>query len=631
MTAAPPSKFADAMDRAADAAPAPLPLDVVNVVAYAVLAVALLGELSAVFVNVVARTFFETAFLWTDEIAKLALSTLAFVGGAVAFAEGHHSYVRVVLNLLRPPARRAFLVAADFVVLLLALVISYASIALLQTRWDELTPILQMPAASIVAPLTASMLLMVLYAAQRLLRRDRATVLRVGGAFAIGLALAAATRPYWLALFTGDGAVTAALVLFFVAIFGGLPIGFALLLSTMTFLWVADTVPMVALPQNMVDGTGNFVLLALPFFIFAGLIMERGGISLRLVRFVHALVGHLRGGLLHVMVLSMYLVSGLSGAKTADVAAVGSVMRDMLRKEGYDLNEGAAVLAASAAMGETVPPSIAMLVLGSITTLSMAALFVGGLIPAAVVAACLMALIYVRSRRAGAASRRAPLGRMVASGIAAILPLLMPVILFAGILLGVATPTEVSSFAVVYGLALSVLVYRELNLRTFMRTVLDSAVLAGMVLFILGAASGFSWVLTVAYLPQRLVDLLHSVNDNSALFMVGSIVLLVVIGSVLEGLPALIILAPLLLPIAGQIGLSELHYGIVLLIAMGVGAFLPPAGVGFYVACAIMRTDIEGASRAMVPYLVVLIIGLLIVAFVPWFTVFLPNAFNLGG
>ena len=281
-------------------------------------------------------------------------------------------------------------------------------------------------------------------------------------------------RPLWASLFAGDGAIAAALVLFFVTIFCALPIGFALILSTIAYLWIADTVPMVALPQNMVDGTGNFVLLALPFFILAGLVMERGGISLRLVQFVHALVGHFRGGLLHVMVMSMYLVSGLSGSKTADVAAVGSAMRDMLRKEGYDSAEGAAVLAASAAMGETVPPSIAMLVLGSVTTLSMAALFVGGVIPAAVVALCLMALIFVRAAR-GPSHPRAPLRVMAATGLRAILPLMMPVILFAGILLGVATPTEVSSFAVVYGLLLAGLVYRELDVGAFIRTVLDSA------------------------------------------------------------------------------------------------------------------------------------------------------------
>ena len=605
---------------------------IVNALANAVLAIALIGELGAVFANVISRSIFDTAFLWTDEIAKLALSTLAFIGGAVAYAQGHHTFVRVGLNALGPRLRDACLIASDFAVFLIAAVTGYASIFLIEIRWNELRPILQIPAAWIVMPLSASMVLLMLHAAERLLRAPRATVVSVGGIFAAMLTLAFATRPAWLPWFADDGAITAALVLFFVTIFGGLPIGFALLLSTTVYLWTADTVPMVALPQNMVDGTGNFVLLALPFFILAGLIMERGGISLRLVRFVHALVGHLPGGLLHVMVLSMYLVSGLSGSKTADVAAVGSVMRDMLKKEGYDVGEAAAVLAASAAMGETVPPSIAMLVLGSITTLSMAALFIGGIIPAAVVAACLMMLIWLRSRRATAhVLRRAPLRTVVASAIGAILPLLMPVILFAGILFGIATPTEVSSFAVVYGLILSFLVYRELDLATFLRTVLDSAMLAGMVLFILGAASGFSWALTVAYLPQRLVDLLHGIDNNTVLFLIGSIVLLIVVGSVLEGLPALIILAPLLLPVAGGIGLSELHYGIVLLIAMGIGAFLPPAGVGFYVACAIMRTDIEPASRAMIPYLVVLIIALLIVAFVPWFTVSLPHALNLGG
>jgi tripartite ATP-independent transporter DctM subunit len=229
-----------------------------------------------------------------------------------------------------------------------------------------------------------------------------------------------------------------------------------------------------------------------------------------------------------------------------------------------------------------------------------------------------------RSARAGARER-------LRTGAGAVLPLAMPVILFAGILLGIATPTEVSSFAVIYGLLLAFVVYRAFDSRIFLRTVIDSATLAGMVLFILAAASGFSWALTVAYLPQRLVELLNGAHNSTTVFLLGSIVLLIAVGSLLEGLPALIILAPLLLPIAGQIGLSELHYGIVLLIAMGIGAFLPPVGVGFYVACAIIRTDIEGASRKMVPYLLVLVVGLLIVAFVPWFTVFLPAAFGLGG
>ncbi|MBV8600398.1 MAG: TRAP transporter large permease subunit, partial [Candidatus Eremiobacteraeota bacterium] len=263
--------------------------------------------------------------------------------------------------------------------------------------------------------------------------------------------------------------------------------------------------------------------------------------------------------------------------------------------------------------------------------LSMAALFIGGLIPAAVIGVCLMILIYVRARLANVPrAARPPLGVLLRAAAGAILPLLMPVLLFGGILFGIATPTEVSSFAVIYGVVLAMIVYRELTPGALGRTIVDSASLTGMILFILAAASAFSWVLTVAQLPQRLVGVLHAVNDSVAIFLVGSVILLIVAGSLLEGLPALNVLAPLLIPIAGQIGVSQLHYGMVLIIAMGVGAFMPPAGVGFYVCCAIQRTSVEEAARAMIPYLVVLVVGLLIVTFVPWFTLSLPHAFGFA-
>jgi tripartite ATP-independent transporter DctM subunit len=410
----------------------------------------------------------------------------------------------------------------------------------------------------------------------------------------------------------------------------GVPVGFVLLLATASYLWVTDAPSLVSLPQSMVHGTGNYILLAVPFFIFTGLIMERGGISLRLVRFVETVVGHLRGGLLQVSVVSMYIVSGLSGSKPADVAAVGTVMRDRLR-DRHGAGEGAAVLAASAIMGETVPPSIAMLIVGSITQLSMAALFIGGIVPAAVMAACLMGLIYVRARRAGTpCAPRAPVRSMLRAGLIAVPALLMPVILLVGILAGIATPTEVATFAVLYGLGLAIGVYRAMSWRTLLRTALDTASLTGMLLFIFAASAGFSWSLTVAYVPQRLVALLHGMQNSTSIFMVASILLLVVAGVLLEGLPSLNVLAPLLLPIAGKIGVSELHYALVLIIAMGVGGFMPLAGVGFYVCCAIMQTGVEEASRAMVPYLIVILIGLLIVAFVPWFTLFLPHYFGFG-
>jgi tripartite ATP-independent transporter DctM subunit len=332
-----------------------------------------------------------------------------------------------------------------------------------------------------------------------------------------------------------------------------------------------------------------------------------------------------------VMVVSMYIVSGLSGSKAADVAAVGLVMRDMLRREGYSLEKATAVLASGAVMGETVPPSIPMLVLGAVTTISVGTLFIGGLIPAAVVGICLMALIYLQFRKSTLPRHpRASLPQLATATLRGLLPLLMPVILFGGILAGVATATEISSFAVVYGLVLACIVYRELGLRTFIRGLIDCASISGMVLFILGAASSFAWTLTVANLPHRLVSLLSGVHQSQWVFMLASIVLLIVTGLILEGLPALLILAPILLPIAGRIGISQLHYGIVLLIAMGIGAFMPPVGVGFYFACAVCETTIEKSSREMIPFVIVLCLGLIIVAFVPWFTLFLPAQLGLN-
>jgi len=278
------------------------------------------------------------------------------------------------------------------------------------------------------------MALLALYAANNLYRENRRITWGVGTAFIVVLLVTALTRDIWLPWLGGDAAIIVALTLFFIAIFAGVPVGFVLLLATAIYLWAADSASFVVLPQTMVNGTGNFILLAVPFFILAGLIMERGGISVRLVRFIYTLVGHWRGGLLQVTVASMYVVSGLSGSKPADVAAVGTVMRDQLR-ERHGAAEGAAVLAASAIMGETVPPSIAMLIVGSITSVSLAALFIGGLIPAAVMAFCLMMLIYVRARRAG--TPRVPsasFATMIRAGLDAVLPLLMPAMLLGGIL-----------------------------------------------------------------------------------------------------------------------------------------------------------------------------------------------------
>ena len=591
-----------------------------------ILGAALLGELAVVFASVVSRWLLESPLVWTDEAARMSLSTMAFLGGAFAYRRGEHAFIRTLIEMLSPGWQRVCQALVELLVLTVALTTGVTSIPFLIAQRDELTPVLQMRGSWFVLPLVVAMFVLMLTAIERLFRQHRPTILGVGTAFALLVLAVVLTRDVWRPWFAGEAALNLSLGLFFLAVLIGLPVAFALLLGALGYLYSAGTVPMAALAHTMVNGISNFVLLALPFFVLAAVVMNQGGISLRLVGFVQALVGHFRGGLLQVMVVSMYLVSGLSGAKSADVAAVGSVMREMLRRRGYSLEQAAAVLAASAAMGETVPPSVAMLVLGSVTTLSIGTLFIAGLIPAAVIALCLMALIYAQSWRSpGLRSPRASLREMAGAGLAGTLPLLMPVILLGGILFGVATPTEVSSFAVVYGLVLAGVIYRELGLRELVRGLVDCATVSGFILFILAAASSFAWTLTVARLPQRLIALLTGTHQSQWLFMVASIVLLIVAGTILEGLPALLILAPLLMPIAGQVGVNEIHYGIVLVIAMGIGAFMPPVGVGFYVTCAVCGTSIEKSARAMIPYLIVLCLGLLLVALVPWFTLFLPE------
>jgi tripartite ATP-independent transporter DctM subunit len=341
-----------------------------------------------------------------------------------------------------------------------------------------------------------------------------------------------------------------------------------------------------------------------------------------------ALVGRMRGGLLQVIVVTIYLIAGVSGSKVADVSAVGPVVRAELKRQGYREAEGAAVLAASAAMSETIPPSIAMLVLGSVTPISIGALFIAGLIPAAVIAVCLMTLIYVIARRRPPCVADTSLMSPLKTAPGAILPLIMPLAMVVSIKTGIATPTEASSLAVVYGVVLSAIIYRALSPLETINLALECASVAGMVLFVLASASSFAWVLTAANLPQELIALLSGLHQSPLIFMAGSVALLIMIGSLLEGLPALIILAPLLLPIAVGMGIDAVQYGIVLILAMGVGAFIPPIGIGFYVSASVVGSDLESAARAMLPYAGVLVLAVLLIAFVPAITLAVPGLFR---
>jgi tripartite ATP-independent transporter DctM subunit len=602
-------------------------LNAIDWIARGVVVAALIGEISVVLTDISIRSLFTLSLLWSDEASKLCLVTLAFIGGAVSYRARHHTAIGFVTRFLPERLRAAVAVAVDALILFVALTTLIVSFDLLAVAETSLMPMLQINAAWAVVPFTIGMTLIALFALERLAFEHRRAAVVVAVPVVAALVATVAAVGNWQLVALGNGsALGVMLILFFAAVLLGLPVAFSMLLGSLFFLEVTNSAPLVAAAQNTVDGTGNFVLLTLPFFIWAGLIMEKGGISVRLVRFASALVGHLRGGLLQVVVVTIYLVSGISGSKAADVVAVGSVLRRELRRQGYPPEQGAAVLSAAGAMSETIPPSIAMLVLGSVAPISIGTLFVAGLLPAAVIALFLMIAINLQARRLDLPrSPRATLAELLSAMGGAVLPLIMPVIMIVGIKGGYATPTEVSSVAVLYGLVLSAAIYRTIGWRAFFSIATECGLLAGMVLFIIAAAGSFAWTLTAANLPAALVESLHLMGDSPALFLIGSMVLLIVVGTLLEGLPALIILGPLLLPLANGLGIDSIHYAMVILLAMGIGIFIPPIGICFYISCAVAEADVEASAKTMLPYLAVLILGVLTVAFVPWFTHAVPH------
>src|SRR3984957_11681183 len=482
----------------------------------AILVIALVLQLAIVLVGIVSRFWFDESLLWADEGAKLFLSLTAFVGGALAFRAGHHTTVEFLTGKLSPRWKTSFAVGIDLLILVAAVVVGYVSLDLLSISATSNTPILQINAAWLILPLTVGLTLVALFVIERLVYAypPRAVIpAACVVVLLVGVVYASSAAP---SLHLGNGAALGVmLIAFLLAVLLGLPVSFAMLLGSLTFLLISGVAPLIAVAQNTFDGTSNYILLTLPFFIWAGLIMEKGGISLRLVRFAMTLVGHMRGGLLQVVVLTIYMVSGISGSKIADVVAVGSVLRRELQKQGYKAEQGAAVLASSAAMSETIPPSLAMLVLGSVAPISIGTLFIAGLLPAAVIALLLMVLNYVLSRRANIGSLpRATAAELLRASAGAVLPLVMPVIMVIGIRFGVATPTEVSAVAVLYGLVLAFVIYRAVGIKMLYDIAVESCLLAGMVLFIIAAAFSFAWTLPAANLPAKLAMTRHSLGDN---------------------------------------------------------------------------------------------------------------------
>jgi tripartite ATP-independent transporter DctM subunit len=409
-----------------------------------------------------------------------------------------------------------------------------------------------------------------------------------------------------------------------------LPIGFALALAALIFIWVEGTLPGVIFAQQMARGIDNFVLLAIPFFILVGYLMEANGMSVRLIELLQRAVGRMRGGLNVVMVTSMVLFSGISGSKMADVAAVGSVLIPAARRSRQNPGSAVALLAASAVMAETIPPCINLIILGFVANLSIGGLFVAGLLPAGLMALALIVVSIIFGKRLATTEEIEPQIAMSGLWSGAIASFGLIFMIFAGFKSGFATATEISAFAAMYAIVVGRLVFGELGFKTAAHSFVQAATRSGLVLFIVAAAQSLAFILTLQQVPHTVGEMMLSLSGmhGTWLFMLLSIAVLIVMGSVLEGAAALIIFGPLLLPVAVKLGIDPLHFGVVLVISMGLGLFAPPLGLGLYGACLIGNVPIEQTVKPIMGYLGLLLLCLLVIAFVPGISTTLPRIFG---
>ena len=590
-----------------------------------VAALLLAADLLVVIGSVLARFLFGAPVVWSDDVARALLLALVFFGAAAALARGENAGVTFFVDRLPPARRLAVAAASDAVVFAVSCALAwYARQLLVDTAGDTVGA--GVPQEVFFAPLVAAAVAMGLFALDRLLSHPLPRLLGAGGC----VALVAAAVGLWVAGAPGSLPAPPVLmgVAFVAALVGGVPIGFVLALATLVFIWTGDLLPGEIFAQQMARGIDNFVLLAVPFFILVGYLMEANGMSVRLIALLQRGVGRMRGGLDVVMVLSMVVFSGISGSKMADVAAVGSVLVPAARKSGQKPGDAVALLAASAVMAETIPPCVNLIILGFVANLSIGGLFMAGLVPSALMAAALIGLAILLGRKSTAAVDIGPEAGgtrgMVGSGIAAFG---LIVLIFGGYRSGFATATEISAFAVVYAVLVGALAFRETTWRGVGTVVRHAAVRSGMVLFIVATAQSLAYVLTLQQIPHAIAELLVSLAaaHGAWLFLLLSVAILIVMGSVLEGAAALIIFGPLLMPVARQLGIDPLHYGVVLVIGMGIGLFAPPLGLGLYGSCLIGGVTLEETVRPIMKYLGLLLACLILIALVPQITTTLPR------
>ena len=585
-------------------------------------ALLVLVEIFVLLAGVTSRYIFRAPITWTDEFASLLFLWLAMLGAVVALRRGEHMRMTALVAKANP-SKRAFLdtfalvAALAFLLLVVPFAFEFAHEEVIVT-----TPALGISSAWRASALPTGITLMLVLGLLRL--ATTASWRPIASSIAVVVVAAAvliALGPVFIRLGNYD------LLIFFVLLVGalvlsGVPIAFSFGLATLGYLALATTMPAVVIIGRMDEGMSHIILLSIPLFVFLGLLIEMTGMAKAMVAFLASLLGHVRGGLSYVLVGAMYLVSGISGSKAADMAAVAPVLFPEMKERGAKPGDLVALLSATGAQTETIPPSLVLITIGSVTGVSIAALFTGGMLPAVVLGVTLCMLVWWRYRNEDLSHVRRATGREIGRAFLVALPAVaLPFIVRAAVVEGVATATEVSTLGILYSVIAGLVFYRQFDWRRLLPMLVETAALSGAILLIIGAATGMAWSLTQSGFSGKMAAAMTGLPGGGLTFLAISIVAFIILGSVLEGIPAIVLFGPLLFPIAKQVGVHEVHYAMVVVLAMGIGLFAPPFGVGYYAACAISRINPDEGVKPIVGYMLALVAGLIVVAAIPWISI----------
>jgi len=418
------------------------------------------------------------------------------------------------------------------------------------------------------------------------------------------------------------------IIVFFSSLLLSVPIGISLGITALAGLIAISFDPefFVFLPQKFIAGLDSFPLLAIPFFILAGSIMSHGGIARRIVDLTLVFFGRIRGGLGIVVTMSTFFFGAICGSGSAKTAAIGSVMYPEMKRNKYPSDFATALFASAGGASSLVPPSIDLIIIGVVANISVGGMFAAGILPSVVNAIALMGLAYFMARKL-----KLPLAPQIAwrqklkiirDGI---LPMLMIVIVLGGIYGGIFTPTEAAAVAVVYGFCLSFFIYKELKLSDLKKALLQTASLSGVVLIVLGTASMLSFVMTFERIPHQIAEFITQYASNWIVFVLFVNIVFLILGMVMDALPAIIVLLPIIVPVAVSFGMEPVHLGILVEANVGLGMITPPVGICLYVACGISKIPLEKSIKMLLPFLLVLALTTLIISYVPDITLFLPR------